>query len=67
MRLRLLLPCLLFATGALAPAQRRRLQRAAELYMAQHPDCGDLSVRFDLVVFGALGRPIHLKDAWRPG
>jgi putative endonuclease len=55
------------ATGALAPAQMRRLARAAELFLAQHPSCGGLSVRFDLIVFGALGRPVHLKDAWRPG
>jgi putative endonuclease len=55
------------ATGALSPKQMRRLARAAELYRAQHPDCVSLSVRFDLVVFGAFGRPIHLKDAWRPG
>ena len=55
------------ATWSLAPAQMKRLARAAELFMAQRRDCADLTVRFDLIAFGALGRPIHLKDAWRPG
>jgi putative endonuclease len=55
------------AAWALAPAQMKRLARAAELFMAQRADCADLALRFDLVTFGALGRPIHLKDAWRPG
>ena len=55
------------ATGSLAPAQMRRLARAAELYMAQHPACADLTVRFDLIAFGTMGWPTHLKDAWRPG
>jgi putative endonuclease len=55
------------ATSSLAPAQMKRLARAAELFMAQRTDCAQLSLRFDLVAFGALGWPIHLKDAWRPG
>jgi putative endonuclease len=55
------------ATWSLAPAQMRRLGRAAALYVAQHPDCAGLTLRFDLIAFGALGRPVHLKDAWRPG
>ena len=54
------------ATWSLAPSQMKRLARAAELFMAQRADCRGLSVRFDLIVFGTLGRPIHLKDAWRP-
>jgi putative endonuclease len=55
------------ATWSLAPGQMKRLARAAELFMAQRADCAGLSVRFDLIAFGALGWPIHLKDAWRPG
>jgi len=55
------------AAGSLAPAQMKRLARAAALFMAQRADCSTLSVRFDLMAFGSLGRPIHLKDAWRPG
>jgi putative endonuclease len=54
------------ASWSLAPAQMKRLARAAALYIAQHADCAGLTVRFDLILFGALGLPIHLKDAWRP-
>jgi putative endonuclease len=55
------------AAWSLGPAQMKRLARAAELFMAQRTDCAGLALRFDLIAFGALGRPIHLKDAWRPG
>ncbi|HVO04714.1 MAG TPA: YraN family protein [Candidatus Cybelea sp.] len=54
------------ATLALTPTQIRRLARAAELYIAQHPRVIGLTLRFDLVTFGRMGRPIHMKDAWRP-
>lgn len=54
------------ATWSLAPAQLRRLARAAEAFLAQHADLAALTVRFDLIAFGRFGRPMHLKDAWRP-
>jgi putative endonuclease len=54
------------ATWALRPSQLRRLTKAARLFLAQHPACADLTMRFDLIAFGAMGRPIHLEDAWRP-
>jgi len=54
------------ATLSLAPAQRARLARAASLFMAQRPELADLTLRFDLMAFGRLGRPVHMKDAWRP-
>jgi putative endonuclease len=54
------------ATLSLAPQQRARLARAAALFVAQHPALADLTLRFDLVAFGRMGRPVHMKDAWRP-
>ena len=54
------------ATLALAPQQRARLARAAGLFVAQRPELADLTLRFDLMAFGRMGRPVHLKDAWRP-
>jgi putative endonuclease len=54
------------ATLSLAPAQMRRLARAAALFAAQRPECASLTMRFDLMAFGRLGRPVHMKDAWRP-
>jgi len=54
------------AALSLAPQQRARLARAAGLFVAQRPALADLTLRFDLMAFGRLGRPVHLKDAWRP-
>ncbi|MDQ7249145.1 YraN family protein [Dongia sedimenti] len=54
------------AVLSLAPQQRHRLARAAGLFVAQRPALADLTLRFDLMAFGRLGRPVHMKDAWRP-
>jgi putative endonuclease len=54
------------AAFALRPAQSRRLERAAALYLAQRPELASLDLRFDLIAFARLGRPVHVKDAWRP-
>src|SRR3569833_1092855 len=43
------------AAWSLAPAQMKRLARAAELFMAQRADCVFLGLRFDLIFFGVLG------------
>jgi putative endonuclease len=51
---------------SLAPQQRARLARAAGLFVAQRPELASLTLRFDLVAFGRMGRPVHMKDAWRP-
>jgi putative endonuclease len=51
---------------SLAPQQRLRLARAAGLFVAQRPELAGLTLRFDLVAFGRMGRPVHMKDAWRP-
>jgi putative endonuclease len=54
------------ATLSLAPQQRARLARAAGLFVAQRPELAGLTLRFDLMAFGRMGRPVHMKDAWRP-
>jgi putative endonuclease len=54
------------AALSLAPQQRARLARAAGLFVAQRPGLAGLTLRFDLMAFGRLGRPVHMKDAWRP-
>jgi putative endonuclease len=46
--------------------QQMRIGRAAELYLAQHPQLGRKGARFDVVTVGARGLPRHLRDAWRP-
>ena len=54
------------AVLSLAPQQRLRLARAAGLFLAQRPELAGLTLRFDLMAFGRMGRPVHMKDAWRP-
>ena len=54
------------ATFSLTPRQRARLARAAGLFVAQRPELAVLTLRFDLMAFGRMGRPVHLIDAWRP-
>ena len=60
------------AAEALAsrPGQRRRIGRAAELYLARHPETGAFFGRFDVMLVGPAPTlrffwPIHLRDAWR--
>lgn len=55
------------AAEALAPAQRRRIRRAAESWIHSHPGVGR-EFRFDLVTVDvAAGRPArveHIEDAF---
>jgi putative endonuclease len=54
------------ALEAIRISQQMRIGRAAELYLAQHPELGRKGARFDVVTVGARGLPRHLRDAWRP-
>ena len=55
------------AIHALTPNQRRRIERAAEAFVAHNPSLAGCDWRFDLVmVEGAFAWPRHLPDAWRP-
>jgi putative endonuclease len=47
-------------------SQQMRIGRAAELYLAGHPQLGRKGARFDVVTVGVCGFPRHLRDAWRP-
>lgn len=55
------------AAFALGAAQRGRLLRAAEAWMAANPDHGAAGVRFDVVVVDATGRVRRIADAFRVG
>ncbi|MDP6351959.1 MAG: YraN family protein [Alphaproteobacteria bacterium] len=62
------------AAEALAsrPGQRRRIGRAAEMYLARHPEIGAFFGRFDVMLVGPAPTlrffwPTHLTDAWRMG
>ena len=45
--------------------QRRRVRRAAELFVGAHPSLGALDVRFDVMVVSPWSLPHHVIDAWR--
>jgi putative endonuclease len=54
------------ARHAVSLAQRRRIQRAAEGYLARHPALAGRAMRFDAVLIAPWTWPVHLVDAWRP-
>lgn len=54
------------AAEALLPVQRRRIVRAAEVYLQRHPRLAGMDVRFDLILIRPWAWPIHLSEAWRP-
>jgi putative endonuclease len=53
------------AAAALAPRQRRRLSRAAEVLLQRHPVLRELALRFDVLLIAPGRRPRHILDAWR--
>jgi putative endonuclease len=55
------------AAHALAPRQRRRIERAAAAYLNTRPDLAGLDLRFDLMLVMPWRLPHHWRDAWRPG
>ncbi len=54
------------ALEAVTARQRQRIERAALLFLQRNRGLADCALRFDLVIVGALGRPQHIADAWRP-
>ena len=57
-------PSLEEAREALTPRQRRRIERAAEAFLQQHPGLAGLDQRFDVVLLAPRRRPHHLENAW---
>lgn len=55
------------AAHALGRRQRVRLERAALLYLARHPQLGGCQPRFDVMLVRPWRWPRHLIDAWREG
>jgi putative endonuclease len=54
------------AAEALSARQRRRIERAAEGFLAGRPALRGLDVRFDLMLVEPRRWPRHVPDAWRP-
>jgi putative endonuclease len=55
------------AAWAVTPAQRFRIERAAQLFLARDPRWAAYQVRFDVILLGISWWPTHILDAWRPG
>ncbi len=56
----------LWAAGeAITPRQRRRISRAAALFISHYPALARLFVRYDVVLMRPWRPPVHIKDAWR--
>ena len=54
------------AVEAVSTRQRRRIARAAELYLGARPGLRHKGVRFDAILVTPRRWPRHLKDAWQP-
>lgn len=52
---------------ALGRRQRRRIERAAQVFLQSRPDLGYRDLRFDIMLVRPWRLPIHLADAWRVG
>lgn len=53
------------AAAAVTPAQRARVARAAEHFLARHPEHAGARLRFDAVLIAPWSSPRHVPDAWR--
>lgn len=54
------------ALYSVTDVQTRRIEAAAELFMAYAHGLEHCAWRFDIIVTGARLWPHHIKDAWRP-
>ncbi|MFM8800795.1 MAG: YraN family protein [Tagaea sp.] len=53
------------AAEALHPAQRARIARAAEIFLANRPEFAQFETRFDAILVVPGRWPEHRQDAWR--
>lgn len=52
------------AAEAISPAGRRRIQRAAALFMAKNPHLSGCTLRLDAVFIIPKRWPLHVEGAW---
>lgn len=53
------------AMDAVGPVARRRIEAAADLWLARQRDHGRLSLRFDIIAVLPWRWPIHIVHAWQ--
>lgn len=54
------------AVSAVSAQSRRRIERAADMFMTRRPHLADCAMRYDIVAIAA-GRWRHMRGAWRYG
>ncbi|MGE0094649.1 MAG: YraN family protein [Alphaproteobacteria bacterium] len=59
-------PSIETAAYAIAPRQRRRIERAALRFLSHNPRHAGCDLRFDAILVSPWHLPRHLIDAWRP-
>ncbi|WP_306117254.1 MULTISPECIES: YraN family protein [unclassified Roseitalea] len=59
-------PTLAEAMDAITPAAARRIEAAADHWLARQPDHGRLSLRFDLVAILPARWPVHVPRVFTP-
>ena len=52
------------AAAAIHHQNQSRVMRAAQMFLAQHPECAHLQVRFDAVLLAWYRFPHHIKHAF---
>lgn len=52
------------AAQAVTPRQQGRVRRATLMYLAAHPECAGLDVRFDVMLVVPRRPPSHIMGAW---
>ena len=52
------------AREAVSKKQRWRIENAAGAYLAIHPECANLHVRFDVMAVAPKTWPAHIRAAW---
>ena len=57
-------PSLIEAMEAVARSSERRIEGAADLWLASQPDHGRLSIRFDLVAVLPWRWPVHVENVF---
>lgn len=59
-------PSVVEAMDAVGPAAQRRIEAAADLWLARQKDHHRLSLRFDIVAVRPWRWPVHVPGAWTP-
>ena len=54
------------AAATIGARQQARIERAALAYIASHPACAELDLRFDVILIARGRWPKHMPGAWRP-